>query len=222
MGRNKKILKVEEKNEVKNEIENSDNECNKDDKTTELTTEQKSENISRPRGRPKKTISQQNTTQKKIKLFEIDNNNQKESVTLQIPLYDDSSSELSDKNQFTMKDDSDDEIVDKDNDSKNQNNCIMYLSDDDNNYDDYRLKSLEKKLKKKEEIIKKLKDEMNNKSDGYNDSCYSLSKNKVQNVNILNMKIFPLNKDNKLVIGEKTKIACWWCTYNFDDLLLYS
>jgi hypothetical protein len=168
----------------------------------------KNESTSRPRGRPRKILPT-SSTQQKNKTFDSDSETEKSPIALHIPLYDDSSSEVSEKNEFTMKDeDSEDEKTKKD------QKLIMYLTDDDSD-DEYNVKNLKKKLKKKDELIKKLKCEMNNKSDCYNDTNFSFNKKKDPNVNLLKMKLY--NKDCICTIGEKTKFACWWCTCNFEN-----
>ncbi len=202
-------------NEKGSKKEKEEEEEEEDDK--EELQESKNESTTRPRGRPKKIATQTNNVQSKPKIFELEQSREKSSIALHIPLYDDSSSEISQKNQFTMKDESDDEKECEKN--NNASNFIMYLSDDDNESDgDQNVKSLKKKLKKKEEMIKKLKDEIHTKSDGYNDTNYSMTQKRAPDVKLLNMKLFNVNKDNKCDIGEKTKFACWWCTYNFENI----
>jgi hypothetical protein len=208
--KSKKIKNKQTKIDISDEDEKS-----ADDET-------KNESTARPRGRPKKITAQQNHPQQKPKAFELDTSKEKSSILLHIPLPDDSSSEISEKDQFTMKDydDSEDENKNAKKDTKNKvntSNFIMYLSDNDEDDDDH-IKTLKNKMKKKDEIIKKLKDEINIKSDGFNDVSYLANKNKSIDSKILDMKLFNINKDNKCVIGDKTKIACWWCTCNFDNV----
>ena len=193
-----------EKNEKNEQDENDDlkNEKNEQDENNDL----KNESSSRPRGRPRKTINPP-VTQQKQNLFDSDNE-EKHPIPLHIPIYQDSSSDVSQDNEFTMKDESDEKKL------KQHNNFLMCLTDDESD-DEYNVKNLKKKLKKKDELIEKLKLEMTNRSDGFNDVCYSVSKKRSQNINLLKMKL--LNKDNKICTGEKTKLACWWCTCNFDE-----
>ena len=214
MGRHKLADNQKKRKEDNKEKDESE----KEDEIKEDMQESKSESTSRPRGRPKKAVTQPNNIQSKPKIFELDQSKEKSSIALHIPLYDDSSSEseISQKNQFTMKDESEDEDEKVFEKKSNVNKLIMYLSDDDSD-DDQNVKSLKKKLKKKEDLIKKLKDEIHTKSNDCNDAIYSISQKKTPDVKLLNMKLFNLNKDNKCNIGEKTKIACWWCTYNFDN-----
>lgn len=224
MGRHKLV----EKKEKKENKENKESDIEKDENINDIQ-ESETKSASRPRGRPKKTINQTANIQSKPKIFELEQNKEKSSIALHIPLYDDSTSEseISQKNQFTMKDESEDEsesesesesikVSEKKN---NTNKFIMYLSDDESD-DDQNVKSLKKKLKKKEDLIKKLKDEIHTKSIECNDAIYSISQKKTPDVKLLNMKLFNINKDNKdnkNNIIEKTKNACWWCTYNFEN-----
>jgi hypothetical protein len=242
MGRHKKIEVIEKKGlekKLEKDLEKDSEKKSekKSDEESEMEKdldkeESKNESTTRPRGRPKKIIPQQSNTQQKPKIFELDENKEKSSIALHIPLYDDSSSEISQKNQFTMKDDSDENINSesgseseysekkkKSSDTKRNNNLIVYLSDDESELEeDQNIKTLKKKLKKKEDMIKKLKDEIHTKSCDYNDSNYSYSNKKTPDIKLLNMKLLNLNKDNNLNLVEKTKIACWWCTLNFDTI----
>lgn len=155
------------------------------------------------RGRPKKsTQHKQQTPQQKTKI-DLSIQKEKNSVNLHIPLYDDSSeSEESEKNHFN-------ESVEE------KKNLIVYLSEEETSDEDK--KTLKKKLKKSEILIKKLRGELTNKSECYNESFYSVSKNGEQNKNTIS-KMVHTAKDFKVIIGKTTDIACWWCTLQFTNL----
>lgn len=163
----------------------------------------------RPRGRPKKIIS---TITQKQQILRLEQEHNDKSITLHIPLYDETTSDdVSEKNQFTMKDE-DENVKNTDVKEVDNNNFIMYLSDeDDDNNDGYNTKNLKKMIKKQEEIIKKQKEEIEN-----------IKKSKEEVVNVIDTKmICEKLRHNNIVIGEKTKIACWWCSYNFDNMPCY-
>jgi hypothetical protein len=207
MGKHKKE-KIERKVESDSDSDKETHNVEKEKKNEDNEQDLKNESTSRPRGRPRKILPT-TSTQHKSKNIDSDSENEKSPIALHIPLYDDSSSEISEKNEFTMKDeDSENEKT------KKEQKLIMYLTDDESD-DEYNVKTLKKKLKKKDELIKKLKYEMNTKSDGYNDTNYSFNKKKDPNVNLLKMKLY--SKDGICNIAEKTKFACWWCTYNFEN-----
>jgi hypothetical protein len=223
MGRHKLVCNQKKEKKEKKEKEEKEEEKyeeklekeEKNDDNDDDLQDTKNESSTRPRGRPKKAVTQ-TTTQTKPKIFELEQSKEKSSIPLHIPLYDDSTSndesEISQKNEFTMNEN------EKESEKKSSlRNFIMYLSEDDESEDDNNLKSLKKKLRKKDDLIKKLKDEIHTKSNDYNDTNYSMSQKKTPDIKMLNMKLFNINRDNKCHIGEKTNFACWWCTYNFEN-----
>ena len=52
----------------------------------------------------------------------------------------------------------------------------------------------------------------------FNDNTLSLTKENKKH--LINLKLITVN-NNKLNICEKTDIACWWCTYQFDTQPLF-
>jgi hypothetical protein len=172
--------------------------------TKETTNNSENETEKKQRGRPKKTIQQQTQQPQQKTKIDLTVQKEKNSVNLHIPLYDDSSSEEeSEKNHFN-------ESVEE------KKNLIVYLSEEESSDND-NTKTLKKKLKKSEILIKKLKSELTNKSECYNESIYSVSKNTEPNKNTIS-KMVNTFKDFKVVIGEKTNVACWWCTLQFNNL----
>jgi hypothetical protein len=67
-------------------------------------------------------------------------------------------------------------------------------------------------LKKKDVIIKKLKKSL---SDGHLSHDITSLATKDNKKHYLDIKLINV-VDGKLIIADKTDIACWWCTYNFD------
>lgn len=70
-------------------------------------------------------------------------------------------------------------------------------------------------LKKKDKIIKQLKEDLHSLKNIVTDNAFTGSRE---------IKIIPMNihfvdyKSGKTIICEKTNIACWWDTYTFDTL----
>lgn len=208
MGKHKKDKFVKKENSDNDSDKETQNNAEKNKKNQDNTQELKNESTSKPRGRPRKILPTINNSIQKQKFADSDNDIEKSPIALHIPLYEEDSSEVSEKNEFTMKDEeSEEEKI------KKEKNLIMYLTDDDSD-DEYNVKNLKKKLKKRDELIKKLKSDA--KSDFYNENSYSVNKKKDPNINLLKLKLY--NKDGICSIGEKTKISCWWCTFTFDDL----
>jgi len=180
------------------------------------------------RGRPKKYVHPQQPIIKPQKTImkqsfeEIENEQEDNSIIVQLKLWSDDTSDTSQKNLFTMQDDN---VKDNNNNSESDNNndndndndeikeeddkkLIMYLSDDDYKPNND-VQSLLREIKKKDEIIKKLK--LDSTKNIYRPE--SISRN--IDIKLLNMKLINMNRDK--TIFEKTNIACWWCTYNFDN-----
>lgn len=161
----------------------------------EKNVDEENKVIIKKRGRPKKNMSQisiKPTKQHKYQQ-EYECVQDRNSIPLHIPLYDDTSSDedcdnnfiepfysdcsCSEKNKFTMKDESEFE--------KKEKTSNMYLSDDD--------------------------DKNNNKK-----STTSIN-NKMSNSITSNFNLYD-NKNLKKITYEKTKLSCWWCTYGFNNL----
>jgi len=94
-------------------------------------------------------------------------------------------------------------------------------NDSDNNElltsNNINIDKLIEELRKKDDIINNLKSKLKDKS-SFNNNILTLTKeNKKQ---LLNIGLITINK-NKINICEKTNIACWWCSYNFDSQPLF-
>lgn len=154
------------------------------------------------RGRPKKINSDKKIVVKQVKKV-VDEPLEKELI-LHIPLYDEDDSS-SEKNIFTMKDTS--ELF--------TNNKIKNLTDsftdDRSTESELSVKKLVSELKKANLVIKKLRE---NTKDSYDAVITQNNESKKTNINL---NLIHLDKDGNIVISDKTSIACWWCTYNFDS-----
>ena len=78
---------------------------------------------------------------------------------------------------------------------------------EDNKNEIDQIELLKKELKEKNKIIKQMKDELINYKQ-------YVTKNET-NINEINLNLISL-KDGQQIIVDKTDIACWWCTYNFE------
>jgi len=188
---------------IKNDLESSDS----DDLKSIKSDKKESDVLSAPirRGRPKKIITEKKISSKLSSKKYDDNEILEDELILHLPLYDDDSS--SEKNIFTMKDDSD-----------QLHNKIKTLTHSEEETDEsensrFSMKKLLGELKKKDIIIRKLKSELNRTD--FNEAISIIpteSKIKKVNLNLIDIK------DNKSIVVDKTSIACWWCTYTFDNL----
>jgi len=164
--------------------------------------------------KPKKMVK---SGSKMSAFLETETEQESNSIILHLPIYEESASsdsgdETSEKNKFTMGD-SDSEEEEEGDRTKKENNLIVCLSDEESD-DDSNIKHLKNELNKKNAVIKKLQDEINTKSEHPADSMTSA--HKCINVKKVSTKIVSI--DNNIAFAEKTKIACWWCTHNFDTI----
>jgi len=98
---------------------------------------------------------------------------------------------------------------------------MMHLSDKKSSvsYDKNKI-NLEKlldELQKRDTMINTLKMKLQDKSI-FNEN--TLTMNKENKKQLMNLNLISIN-DNKINICDKTNIACWWCTYNFDTQPLF-
>lgn len=155
------------------------------------------------RGRPKKN----ELPAKSVELVspEQSEDDEEEEIILQLPLSDIEEDDSSDKNEFTMKDDSPKKSGVK--------KFIDSISDESNEECKMTTKQLINELKKKDEMVKKLRDAMvNMRKNTYGNT--NLSENTKSRM--INMKLLNINKNNEFIIVDKTDIACWWCAHSFD------
>ena len=166
------------------------------------------------RGRPKKTVVQtkQKPSQKMEKPIK-EEEEEEEELILHIPIYDNEDGS-SDKNMFTMKDDSDVSNSKKNNSLK----LIESLTESEENLDDADIKDLLNEIKKKDAIIKKLKLQIADpKNNPINYDTTPVCSKDAKNT-LVNLKLININENNKLIVVDKTNVACWWCCHNFDTM----
>lgn len=177
---------------------------------------QKENNITiKKRGRPrKKMINNSSIIKLTEKKMTEQSTNDKELI-LHLPIY------LSkEKTKIEKKPDTDiiTKWINKNNENNitndNDNDNIDSISKSDENLHD-KIHILEIQLKKKDKFINKLKDELASHRMSDNLTPNNLS-NEIK-YHLLNCRLID-NSNGKTIIAEKTNIACWWCTYNFDSL----
>jgi hypothetical protein len=175
--------------------------------------EHNDEQVKKQRGRPKKPITQmakQPKIQKSVQ--ELETMQESNSIILHLPIYDDNDdaddalSETSEKNQFTMQG--------SDTERPTGFQRFMHLSDNESEESDVNTSQLKKKVKQLEQTIKKLRGDLETKTTREFESTM----NTKLDIKKINMKLVNTDADTKTVIPEKTNIACWWCTYNFDNI----
>lgn len=189
-----------------------------------MATNNKSE---KRRGRPPKNLVVSTPVKNKVILKEP----QEEQLVLYLPNFDEDQSEHSErrliskdteteKNNFTSDSD-DNEDIEIDTKYKFNHLTDKCDTDSDNNKSSNNLnKCIEKlleELHRRDEIIQNLKSRIKDKS-LFNENTLTLTKENKKH--LINLGLITVNK-NKLNICEKTNIACWWCTYNFDTQPLF-
>lgn len=167
----------------------------------------------RKRGRPRKN----KIIEKSVKYIEKKNptkENENREIILHIPLFGSktlNSSPESEKNAFTMGEGSEN--------IKDTDDAILTISDQESPHSDdddvLHIGELISELKKKNKIIKQLKDDISALKNAVNDNAFT----SCREIHTIPLNVaFVDNKNGKTVICEKTNIACWWCTYTFDTL----
>lgn len=190
-----------------------------------MTTLNKSE---RKRGRPPKNMVMTKPTKNIIERKETE-----EQLVLFLPSFDNTISDKRTNNEFLSITESETKNKFKhltDNFNKSDEHCNN-LSDNNsnnsNNSDDtenikiknkgnINIEKLVEELHKKDALIMHLKSKLKDKSI-YNENVVLLNKDNKKK--LINLGLITIN-DNKLHLVDKTDIACWWCTYNFDTIPL--
>ena len=190
-----------------------------------MATTNKSE---KRRGRPPKNLVVTAPVKNKI----INTKPSEEQLVLYLPSFDDDNDANSEQpknhivkdmnitettNNFTSNSDNESEsnfnfkhLTDK-NDSDSNDNI------NSSNNLNLNIKKLLDELQKRDAIINNLKFRIKDKS-MFNDNTLSLTKENKKH--LINLKLITVN-NNKLNICEKTDLACWWCTYQFDTQPLF-
>ncbi|ATZ80441.1 putative viral transcription factor [Bodo saltans virus] len=202
--------------------ENIDNENigveNNDVKKLEINTNDL-QNIIKRRGRPRKLTSPRQVVkavkQNKLTTQELDSIQESNSIILHLGKYSDDEikDETSEKNEsHTDANCYDDElkIVSSETNKNKKNTLIMCLSDEDITEDDNYLRQ---ELNKKNAEIKRLKNELNAKSENFTDM--HICNRQHQNHNLFEIKTIYF--DSNKPTPNKSEFACWNCTYNFDN-----
>jgi hypothetical protein len=173
-------------------------------------------NKRRPGRPPKNLVIPKNTVKEPVEKKQTE-----EQLILYLPNFDDENT--TDKNNFGSLSDSDDLT-----DNNTENTKFKYLTDK-NNSDEESIKSdvsnlknntidkLINELHKKDATIINLKSKLKDKN-FHNDNNIAITKENKKK--LLNIGLISIN-NNKLQICEKTDIACWWCTYNFETCPLF-
>jgi hypothetical protein len=91
--------------------------------------------------------------------------------------------------------------------SENSGESESSSNSPNNNY------QLNEELKAKEKLIKKLKDEITDYKSLLSE--YNVAATNDNKKIPMNLEFFDI-KNGKQILREKTDIACWWCTHNFD------
>ena len=172
------------------------------------------------RGRPSKIIKQVSVSKTK----KIEKNQEEEQLVLFLPSYDDEhSNEKSEQkklikkevetteNNFTSFDSS------ENNSDANLNEKLEYLSEQKYDKNNMNSEKLLEEIQKRESLINILKSKLKDKSI-FNENTLTITKE--NNKKLINLHLISIN-NNKINICEKTHIACWWCTYNFDTQPLF-
>lgn len=228
---------MSKKNKVTKELSSEDSDSDNSDlgdssnngksnknNTAKITSTDPTQSAQKKRGRPKKIVVQKQI--QKISLPIKEKEPEEEQLILRIPIFDDDNEDdnSSERNMFTMKDDSDNED-NEDNINPFKRESIKLIdsltetedinSESSNEYD---VKTLLTELKKRDQIIKKLKSQPVNQKQAsqFNDNIPLFTKD--AHKKLINLKLFDMNNGNTPIVVDKTNIACWWCSYNFDTM----
>lgn len=189
----------------------SESESENDKKTKLSVSKKTSDPISAPkkRGRPRKNLDnvQHNKVIKPKKL--VPKKEEDDDLLLHLRIYDDS---LSEKNKFTMHDDSDGSY-----DSSKINTIIPLSDQEDTSSDDadINVSDLLKELKKKDQVIKKLRETLDEYKNTNIDNSVFATKDVKKSYN--DLKLIDISS-KKQIIADKTDICCWYDSEKFDNI----
>jgi hypothetical protein len=162
--------------------------------------------VQKKRGRPRKNLVDK--IQKPIDIKKITNISVEREIILHLPIgIGKKLASDSDKNVFTRCEDTED-----------CKDAILTLTDgsvESEETTDSNVKELLDEIGEKDKIIRKLKDELLEFKSNTNENSFTATKD--NKYVIVNLKLVD-NKSGQTIICDKTNIACWWCTYNFDSL----
>jgi len=171
-------------------------------------------------GRPPKNLVLSTKPQVKE---QVEKKPTEEQLILYLPNFDDEPITNTEKNDFDSISESQTEINNKNNynetdtvesnESENLNkNKNKNKNENINSLKDSTIEKLIDELHKKDAIILNLKSKLKDKT-LYNENIIAITKENKKK--LVNIGLISIN-NNKLQICEKTDVACWWCTYNFD------
>lgn len=186
------------------------------DNNDKTSTDNLNKQFKRGRGRPRKNqvINYGETVKNKPKAKMTASPTGEEPIILQLP--------ISLKEFHTMKNNTIFETDSKNTNETQEHTNIFTINDIDNDSnsgsslyesDNLFVYELKKKIKDQEGTIKNLEKELNSYKDILNDSNNGLNNRKVSKMNIN----FINSNNGQQIIAEKTNIACWYCSYNFDN-----
>lgn len=129
------------------------------------------------------------------------------------------------ENNFSSNSDSDDSNDFNHYSDSNNSNKFNYLtetnkndnSDSEYNVSNVHIDKLLDEIKKRDLIISTLKSKIKDKNNLCENSIAMTKDNKKV---LINFGLIQITK-NKPICCEKTDLACWWCTYNFDTIPLF-
>lgn len=169
----------------------------------------------RGRGRPRK--NQSATVQNKVIKKESTIESQNDDIILHLPI------SLKDINLENNQDNQDSQDENSQGSQDNQNKNIFTINDinessDSNNKSNYEsndiyVYDLKEKIKEQEKTINQLTIKLNEYKSAMTDSTSGINSKKVtkMNINLID------TKSGNPIVTEKTNIACWHCTHNFDN-----
>ena len=124
------------------------------------------------------------------------------------------------ENNFSSNSDSE-HSDDSDNNSAKFNHLTETNKNDDSDSDcvnvNVNIDKLLDEIKKRDLIISTLKSKMKDKNNICENSIAMTKDNKKM---LINLGLIQITK-NKTICCEKTDLACWWCTYNFETIPLF-
>ena len=182
--------------------------------------------VKRGRGRPRKSQSIKNdiikTTSKK-NTKSIQREDYEDEIILHLPISLKDISNPNKNSQDVFDDNSEPDEFNVNGENSNPDTNIFTIneihSDSSSNSSNYEVNNvyvydLKQKIKEQEKSIKKLTKEL----DEYKSLITEDNKNGTNDrkVHKMNINLFDVHSKKQIVV-EKTKIACWWCTYNFDN-----
>lgn len=231
VGKSVKIESSDEEDEENEEINDQTDEILEDNTNESEENDDSDDDVSmvkiqtiKKRGRPKK-MNEKITSEKSKS--EIKNNEKRtkqkdDELILHLQIFDDdtNSKDTNSKNANSKDTNSSDQnhFTVEDSDKKNANSGLfsdyesVEDSSNDDNASDYNIRKMKKEMKVMSQTIKNLRAELAKcKSDRI------AMNNWENNIKTIDLKLF--NRENgKLIVVDKTDVACWWCAHNFDTL----